>query len=100
MTLALWIVAGLGATVSAAAMAALVYDAIIRKRTPLEVRKRRVLAKIRHNETVTGATYVHRGLLSGITPEDARELAESAGYRYTGRDGHHLTFQRRLPGQE
>lgn len=103
MDVALYVFFGLFCLLVVGIFVVVAISVIQQRRTPLHVRIEEVKAKLLESETPEGTTQVYTGHRVGVKDDMVRDIAEKAGFRWTGYTGLNnqiLTFQREIPAAD
>ncbi|MDR7301058.1 hypothetical protein [Haloactinomyces albus] len=73
-----------------------IFALIQHRRQPLQQRLEQVRQDLLKKESTTGASELNAGMYSKISNEMLRDIAESEGFRFTGKSNRYLGFQRAL----
>lgn len=77
-----------------------IFVAVQHRRQPLQQRLDQVRKDLLKKESRTGSSELNAGMYSKVSNEMLRDVAESEGFRFTGKSNRYLGFQRALPGSD
>lgn len=74
----------------------MVFVAVQHRRQPLQQRLEQVRKDLLKKESKTGSSELNAGMYSKVSNEMLRDVAEAEGFRFDGKSGRYLSFQRAL----